>query len=107
MGGGGPLLSVAPALGQEHSVETGHTSTLPSPTPTALTKPSLISAELGVRRPRLKGDELLAFTLELGYTVALALGLGFLTQNGDKSSFTTGFMSKSVSVRIMEPARFT
>lgn len=42
--------SVAPALWQAHSVETSHTSTLPSPAPTALTKPSLITAELGVRR---------------------------------------------------------
>ena len=71
--------SVAPALWQAHSAETSYTSTLPSPIPTAHTELSLITAELGVRRPRLKSGELLAFPLELGYMVALALGLGFLT----------------------------
>lgn len=41
--------------------------------------PALSQLDLGVRRPRLEGSELLPFTLELGYVVALNLGLSFFT----------------------------
>lgn len=47
--------------------------------PPAPTKPSSITARLGVRRPRLESRELLPLPLELGYVVALALGLSFFT----------------------------
>lgn len=58
---------------------TSHIPSVPPPTPKAPTKPCLVAAGLGVRRPKLKVSELLPSTLELGHVVALALGLSFLT----------------------------